>query len=102
MEFCPKCGTILIQKKTKSGCPRCNYSSKTKLVLKTSEKMEEKNKGVSVSRETKGIHPIVNEKCKKCGCEEAYFWTVQTRSSDEAETKFFRCVKCSYVWREYQ
>ena len=102
MEFCPKCGAILIQKIKNFGCPRCNYSSKNKAVLRTSEKINEKNQGVAVSRETKGVHPIVNEKCKKCRHDKAYFWTVQTRSSDESETKFFRCVKCENTWREYR
>ena len=102
MEFCPKCGAILVQKNKKYGCPRCKFSAKGKIVIKTSEKIEEKNKGVAVSKETRGVHPIVNEKCKKCGEEKAYFWTVQTRASDEAETKFFRCVKCDNTWREYR
>ena len=102
MEFCPKCGAILVQKRKKYGCPRCNYSSKSKVVLKTSEKINEKNKGVVISKETASVHPIVNEKCKKCSHGEAYFWTVQTRSSDESETKFFRCIKCEHTWREYR
>ncbi|GAH37902.1 unnamed protein product, partial [marine sediment metagenome] len=44
----------------------------------------------------------VGEKCKKCGNEKAFFWTVQTRSGDEAETKFFKCTKCEFTWREYR
>ena len=102
MEFCPKCGAILIQKTKNFGCPRCNYSSKSKIILKTSEKIHEKNIGVAISRETLGVHPIVNEKCKKCSNDKAYFWTVQTRASDESETKFFKCVKCENTWREYR
>ena len=35
-----------------------------KVDLKTSEKMNEKNKGVVVSRKDTNVHPIVNEKCK--------------------------------------
>jgi len=102
MEFCPKCGSVLIQKRKNDGCPRCNYSSKKKIVLKTSEKINEKNEGVVVTKETASVHPVVNETCKKCNHEKAYFWTVQTRASDEAETKFFRCVKCDNTWREYR
>lgn len=102
MEFCPKCGAILIQKTKNFGCPRCSYSSKNKAVLKTSEKMNEKNQGVAISKETRGVHPIVIEKCRKCNSDKAYFWTVQTRSSDEAETKFFKCIKCESTWREYR
>ena len=44
MEFCPKCGAVLIQKKKRDGCPRCGYSSKVKVKLKVSEKLEEKKK----------------------------------------------------------
>ncbi|MBI2112883.1 transcription factor S, partial [Candidatus Woesearchaeota archaeon] len=25
----------------------------------------------------------------------------QTRGADEPETRFFRCTKCNYTWREY-
>ncbi len=101
MEFCPKCGAVLILKTKNYGCPRCNYSSKEKIKLSTSEKNEETNKGISVSKEPKSVYPIVNEKCKKCANEKAYFWTVQTRASDEAETKFFKCTKCETTWRDY-
>ena len=102
MEFCPKCGAMLVQKTKKLGCPRCNYYSNSKTALKTSEKISEKNQGVVVSKEPMSVHPIVIEKCKKCNSEKAYFWTVQTRASDEAETKFFRCIKCENTWREYR
>ena len=43
MEFCPKCGAVLIIKKKNLGCPRCTYSAKGKtLKLKTSEKINER------------------------------------------------------------
>jgi transcription factor S len=102
MDFCPKCGAILVLKKKNFGCPRCTYSTTEKVNMKISEKMDELNKGVAVSKEKGGVNPIVNEKCKKCSSEKAYFWTVQTRASDEAETKFFKCVKCDNTWREYR
>lgn len=102
MEFCPRCGSLLVQKRKNFGCSRCSYTSTGKVILKTSEKMENTNKGVIVARETKSVHPIVNERCKKCGHEKAFFWTVQTRASDEAETKFFKCEKCDNTWREYR
>ena len=41
MEFCPKCGTVLIQKGKKIRCSRCNYSTKGKVKIKTSEKIED-------------------------------------------------------------
>jgi len=45
--------------------------------------------------------PIAEEECPKCGNKQAYWWMEQTRSSDEPETRFYRCTKCGYTWREY-
>jgi DNA-directed RNA polymerase subunit M len=101
MEFCPKCGAILVQKRKNNGCPRCSYSTKNKLKITTSEKINAKTE-VPVISNKEEILPIVLEKCKKCKHEKAYFWTIQTRAGDESETKFFKCVKCGYTWRNYQ
>ncbi len=101
MEFCPKCGSVLIKKTKNFGCARCGYSSKEKLKLKTSEKMEKKQRVAVLKKDTQ-TDPIVNDKCRKCGHDQAYFWTVQTRASDEAETKFFKCAKCGNTRREYR
>ncbi len=102
MEFCPKCGSVLIQKRKNFGCPRCDYSSKEKIKIISSEKIEKRGEiGVVTEKDTETL-PIVSEKCKKCGNEKAFFWTVQTRAGDEAETKFFKCTKCSHIWREYR
>jgi len=101
MEFCPRCGAILVQKRKNNGCPRCSYSTKEKIKLTTSEKIGAK-KEVPVISNKEEILPIVSEKCKKCKNEKAYFWTIQTRAGDESETKFFKCVKCDYTWRDYQ
>lgn len=101
MEFCPKCGAVLIQKRKNYGCARCDYSTKDKVKIKTSEKIEEKNKIVVIKKEMNTL-PIVVEKCKKCDNDKAYFWTIQTRAGDEAETKFFKCTKCDHTWRQYR
>lgn len=102
MEFCPKCGAVLIQKKKREGCARCNYSSKGKIKILAFEKIEEKKEEILVAKKDMQTFPIINEKCKKCSNDKAYFWTVQTRSGDEAETKFFKCTKCEFTWREYR
>ena len=102
MEFCPKCGAVLIQKRKNDGCPRCNYSSKEKIKLTSSEKISEKKEIPVFTGKKLDVRPITNEKCKKCGHEKSYFWTVQTRSSDEAETKFFQCVKCGNTHKTYR
>lgn len=102
MEFCPKCGAVIIQKRKKYGCARCNYTSKDKVKLETSEKIEGKKKIEVVSEKQSRIHPIISEICKECKNDKAYFWTIQTRAGDEAETKFFKCTKCEHTWREYR
>jgi DNA-directed RNA polymerase subunit M len=103
MEFCPKCGAVLIQKVKNMGCPRCTYSSKGKPIkLKTSEKLEERKEIAVYCGKDQSTLPVINYPCKKCKNEQSYFWTVQTRSSDEAETKFFKCTKCGNTVREYR
>lgn len=102
MEFCPKCGAVLVQKAENYGCPRCNYSTKEKVKISTSEKIAGRNEIAIISSKDTETLPKVAETCKKCGHKEVYFWTVQTRSGDESETKFFKCVKCEHTWREYR
>ncbi len=101
MDFCPKCGAVLVKKTKNYGCPRCSYSTKDKVKISTSEKAVGHKKISVISEKDQQTLPTVDEKCKKCGNEEAYFWTVQTRAADEAETKFFKCKKCNHSWREY-
>jgi DNA-directed RNA polymerase subunit M len=102
MEFCKKCGSVLV--KTDSGgykCARCGSKNKIKGKIETSEKIgEHKKVGVIKDKDT-DVFPTVTAVCAKCGGREAYFWSAQTRSSDEAETRFFKCKKCNYTWREY-
>jgi len=103
MEFCPKCGSILVQKRTNLGCSRCSYTAKGKPAkLKTSEKLENRKEIPVISEKESQVLPIIIETCKECGHDKAYFWTIQTRAGDEAETKFFKCVKCNHTWREYR
>ena len=102
MKFCPKCGAVLVQKTKNFGCPRCNYSTKEKVKLSTSEKIEDKNEVVVLKGNEMQTLPVIAETCKKCGHNESYFWTIQTRAGDEAETKFFKCTKCTYTWRDYR
>ena len=101
MEFCPKCGCVLVEKKKNFGCPRCNYKAKSKIKLEASEKIEVKPEIGVLTNDEDNVFPIINTQCPKCSGKEAYFWTSQTRSGDEAETKFFRCTKCKHTWREY-
>jgi transcription factor S len=102
MEFCPKCGSVLEEKRKNFGCVRCGYTSKNKIKIESKEKIKEPQEIAVVKEKDTDVFPIVSANCPKCNHHEAYFWTSQTRSGDEAETRFFRCVKCKYTWREYK
>ena len=101
MEFCPKCGTILVQKTKRFACLKCKYVSKNKIKLISSEKIENKEKIGVLKEEDSSVWPVVKETCPKCGHNEAYFHSVQMRSGDEGETSFFKCTKCKNTWRDY-
>lgn len=103
MKFCPKCGGIMVKEGEYLVCKKCGYK----------EKIEEENLSLFVKKENSASELVVIESqqdllpidytvtCPKCGHVGVYYWSIQTRSSDEPETKFFRCPKCGYTWREY-
>ena len=101
MEFCPKCGCVLVMKAKNPGCPRCKYSSKGKLKIESSEKIEIKPEIGVISDKDTDVFPVITTVCPKCNNKEAYFWTSQTRAGDEGETKFYKCTKCKNTWRDY-
>ncbi|WFO75911.1 transcription factor S [Desulfurococcaceae archaeon MEX13E-LK6-19] len=114
MKFCPKCRSIMVPKREEGKvvfvCPRCGYklepTSKTELTMyKKRDVIEhtEKEKTIVISKEeeVKGLPVTRDVVCPKCGNREAYYWFLQTRAADEPPTRFFRCTKCGYVWREY-
>jgi len=71
--------------------------------LVVSEKVG-KSEGVAVVRGSSEdeVHPVIEIKCPKCKNMKSYFWTMQTRASDESETKFYKCIKCKHTWRVYR
>ena len=102
MNFCPKCGSVLIPHKTKDKVVvkcKCGYKGEIENAVIT-EKIE-KQKEIEVIEEEKTTHPVVDAECPKCGNDKAEFWTRQMRAADEAETRFFKCTKCGHTWREY-
>ncbi len=104
MLFCPKCGSILIPKeegrKKRLTCS-CGYSSKEEDDILLQENLKKDTK-IEIIDSNIEVMPKTNEECPKCKHRQAYFWTVQTRAGDEAETRFFECVKCKYRWRDYR
>ena len=106
MEFCPNCEIRL--KKNDSGllhCPKCKYL-KEKTAASTKKESKEDNSeflvmGEEDVKQSKGLESTVPIDCEKCHNKEGVSWTFQTRSADEPETKFYRCTKCNYTWRDY-
>lgn len=51
----------------------------------------------------KGIDTLINNetsvKCPECGSNNINVKSQQTRSADEATTKFYTCLDCKYRWR---
>jgi DNA-directed RNA polymerase subunit M len=45
--------------------------------------------------------PTTRVECPKCKNNLAEWWLLQTRKADESETRFYRCTKCKFTWREY-
>lgn len=102
MIFCPKCGSMLLPDldKKQIKCRNCSYKeSKNKSII-VKEKINNKDKIKIIDKNVETL-PKTQVECPKCGNGHAYYWLIQTRSSDEAETQFFRCAKCDHQWRNY-
>jgi len=102
--FCPKCGSVLLPKK--EGSKRilvcsCGYKSSGMEKTKITETINKRSKEVEVIEKEIETLPKTKAECPKCGHKEAFYWTMQTRAGDEPETKFLKCGKCSYTWRDY-
>ena len=95
MLFCEKCGNLMKPFDGKLKCD-CGFIQEEGSIKEKKRKKQELE--VVEERES---HPIVDETCPKCNHNKAYHWSMQTRSSDEPETLFFKCVKCSHSWRQY-
>lgn len=111
MEYCPNCGNLLLPKRRNGSallvCLRCGYektmSNPTSYKITRQTKHGPENAILVIDREVRvETLPKTRVECPRCGNIEAYYWEVQTRAGDEPATRFFRCTKCSYTWREYQ
>jgi len=115
MDFCPKCGSRLIPKKTKTekeikisnACRKCDYekvekvkTSKTQ-VLKNSENPKKLITVITKKEQKLKTLPTIRVECPKCGNKKVYVWQLQTRGVDESSTQFMRCTKCDHTFREY-
>ena len=100
MQFCPKCGSLLIKKQKYFGCSRCDYTTKEEISMTMKEENKEKVSIAVIDKEKEAnVNPITDFECPKCKNNKAYFWTQQMRSGDEPESKFFKCTKCETTTR---
>lgn len=102
MEFCERCGGMIVIKDGRADCAACGYKPRKKPKIEASEKVKARETVAVIKEDESNTYPIVQIDCPKCGNKKAYFWTTQTRASDESETKFYKCVKCKHTWRVYR
>ncbi len=109
LKFCPKCRAIMtpVREGGRSflKCTKCGYVEELKSDVKLVERVvvnKVESKPIVISKSSEEALPKVKKLCPKCGNEEAYFWVQQTRAADEPPTRFYRCTKCGYTWREYE
>lgn len=100
--FCEKCGSVLVVRE-KDGkkffyCKSCGSTFDITSELKIRSKFKEEERIIEF---TESLGEKTSATCPKCGNNEAYFWVQQTRAADEPPTRFYRCTKCNYTWREY-
>ena len=101
MEFCPECGAMMLPNNGILKCNKCGYSNELddtqEYTVSEDVKAEETVKYVEDIDLGEGITEI----CPKCRHDKATYELKQTRSADEAPTRFFTCKKCKHKWREY-
>lgn len=103
MEFCPECGGMLIPNDGKISCAICGYEKDLAGIENDYKQKEEVKAKETIIMKGEDINtlPTTSVECPKCGHDKAAWWLQQTRSADEAETRFLKCLKCNHTWREY-
>lgn len=100
--FCDKCGGMMLPQGSKLVCTKCNDE---KEILNREEfkliQGNKKTRKLLILDEEVRTLPTTRAECPKCGNMKAEWWLLQTRKADESETRFFRCTKCKFTWREY-
>jgi len=104
LKFCTKCEVKLKNSGSGLQCSKCGYTEGGE--PKPTKKIpaeEEPDFSLLAFEGDEGeeTNPTVKIDCEKCGHDEAVGWMFQTRSADEPTTRFYRCQKCKYTWRDY-
>ena len=103
IEFCGKCGSLMTPVKDGLKCRKCGHEIRKKAEAKLVSRAS-KEEMITIDDNAPDHLPITDKECEQCGNKTAYYWLIQTRSSDEPPTQFFKCTneKCKFVWREYK
>ncbi|MHA1156029.1 MAG: transcription factor S [Candidatus Heimdallarchaeota archaeon] len=111
MEFCEECGSMLhptkMDGKYVMACQKCgigkkNITKEDNLLTQKISHADAKEMVVIENPDEVSTMPTKPMRCPDCKIVvETQYWTVQTRSGDEAPTRFYRCTKCKKTWREY-
>ncbi|HWG90071.1 MAG TPA: transcription factor S [Candidatus Thermoplasmatota archaeon] len=104
--FCPNDKALMRPVNGVLTCPKCGATPTAKStapVLRSEAKVDiKKGLVVDVEKDKLSLLPTADYNCEKCGNTKAYYYMRQTRSADEATTRFLECTKCGYKWREYR
>lgn len=102
--FCPKCGNrtgVVLDDIFKFVCPTCPYKRAIDKEVKSTKysRLKEVEDVLNDQNTWKNVD-TTDIKCPKCEHGSAYFMQVQIRSADEPSTNFYRCVSCTFNWKE--
>lgn len=104
MHFCPQCGNLLIIEvhdcQHAFSCRTCPYVYKLDTSLRKRTEFATKKEDHILNNEDEMKFANICEKRCKCGCMQAAYYQMQTRSADEPMTIFYRCIECKETWRE--
>ncbi len=114
MEFCEKCGGLMLPRaQAETALLVCRVCGNSKATVgnptqsyQVTRRMEKTPHDETVIIDDESVEkprtmPVTTADCTKCGNRQAYWWMMQTRRADEASTRFFKCTRCGYTWREY-
>ncbi|MDH5401976.1 MAG: RPA12/RPB9/RPC11 RNA polymerase family protein [Candidatus Heimdallarchaeota archaeon] len=114
MDFCDACDSLLQPKKVDNDilpyCIECDEIKAEGKIGKISYEDEDRKadpeggKMLILEEQQQGTvgRPQKEMFCPKCNTMQMIeFWEIQTRSADEAPTRFFKCLGCEKNWREY-
>jgi DNA-directed RNA polymerase subunit M len=114
MDFCEKCDALLVPQKMQgvvvAKCPDCNWikeNGKLATISITDDTRTKDPEGGKMLVLEENSNFVVGRPRKEMYCssceshQEIEYWEIQTRSADEAPTRFFRCTNCDKNWREY-